>query len=294
MSLSNTLKIHNYPLYPYKYLFLFDLPGEIWKPVPDYENYLEVSNYGRVKCLPRELILNLNSSHSYEKPERILTQQLQINDNVNTLKIALSVNKHRRVFRVKNLVYSAFVEKVNFKDYDVILLDNNGENCMLDNLALRLRRKKDRKMQAKKEKIERIGWTDNSKPYQNLSIEDMEGEIWKPMLNYETRYMVSNLGRIKSISKVMENTMIRKRYVKPEKIRKQVLNKNKRYLCFSIYTNNIYKGFYTAYVVYSTFITPINSRVHKIIYRNKDSLNCRLENLDIIERKKKVKKTDKR
>jgi len=36
-------------------------------------------------------------------------------------------------------------------------------------------------------------------PYQNFSLVDREGEIWKPILDYEDYYMVSNKGRIKSL-----------------------------------------------------------------------------------------------
>lgn len=35
--------------------------------------------------------------------------------------------------------------------------------------------------------------------YRNLSIEDIDGEIWKPVVGYENDYMVSNYGRVKSI-----------------------------------------------------------------------------------------------
>lgn len=39
------------------------------------------------------------------------------------------------------------------------------------------------------------------KIYENLSLEDMEGEIWKDVVGYEGIYQVSNLGRIKSLDK---------------------------------------------------------------------------------------------
>ena len=35
--------------------------------------------------------------------------------------------------------------------------------------------------------------------WKNLSIEDMKGEIWKPIIEYEDLYLISNYGRIKSI-----------------------------------------------------------------------------------------------
>ena len=41
------------------------------------------------------------------------------------------------------------------------------------------------------------------KPYENLSLEDMEGEVWKDIVGYEGLYQVSNLGRVKSLDKVI-------------------------------------------------------------------------------------------
>lgn len=35
--------------------------------------------------------------------------------------------------------------------------------------------------------------------YKNLSLEDLEGEVWKDIPNYEGLYQVSNLGRVKSL-----------------------------------------------------------------------------------------------
>lgn len=34
--------------------------------------------------------------------------------------------------------------------------------------------------------------------YKNLSLEDIDGEIWKEIENYNGDYYVSNFGRVKS------------------------------------------------------------------------------------------------
>ena len=39
------------------------------------------------------------------------------------------------------------------------------------------------------------------KPCENLSLEDMEGEVWKDVVGYEGLYKVSNLGRVKSLDR---------------------------------------------------------------------------------------------
>ena len=40
-------------------------------------------------------------------------------------------------------------------------------------------------------------------PYQNLSTEDMPGEIWKDIPGWEGYYQASNIGRIKSIARTV-------------------------------------------------------------------------------------------
>ena len=39
--------------------------------------------------------------------------------------------------------------------------------------------------------------------YKNLSLENLEGEVWKDIPNYEGLYQVSNLGRVKMMSRVV-------------------------------------------------------------------------------------------
>jgi hypothetical protein len=40
-------------------------------------------------------------------------------------------------------------------------------------------------------------------PYQNLSLEDMDGEIWKDIEGLEGYYEISSLGRVKSLSRLV-------------------------------------------------------------------------------------------
>ena len=53
MNLLRKLRKHNFIQYTYQIKLLLDLPGEKWKPITDYENYFEVSNYGRIKSIER-------------------------------------------------------------------------------------------------------------------------------------------------------------------------------------------------------------------------------------------------
>lgn len=288
MSSLEKLRKHNYWQYPYQNKLLLDMPGEIWKPVSDYENYYEVSNYGRIKSIEKEAKLGFNSDYTSHVKEKILTQQLEVNVNLKTLRVGFCVDYVTKDIRVRDLVYKAFIGDVNLKDYTVIHLDGNGENCMAENLGLRLKREKDRKKQAYRERLEKQGWTDQSKPYQNLSLEDMEGEIWKPLVNYETRYMVSNLGRIKSIPRKVERILggMTIQYETQALIRKQEPDKRKNpYLIFAINTeNNKRSAYQVAYAVYTTFIGSFDFSVYRLVYIDGDTFNNRVENLKLQKR----------
>ena len=65
--------------------------------------------------------------------------------------------------------------------------------------------------------------------YKNLSLEDMEGEIWKDIEGYEGLYQVSNMGRVKSLERMCETSKDKskaQRNVK-SKIMVQTLSKKK-------------------------------------------------------------------
>lgn len=61
------------------------------------------------------------------------------------------------------------------------------------------------------------------KPDKNFSLENIKGEVWKDIKNWEGYYQVSNYGRVKSLFRIVKQGN-RDLKVK-EKIRKLVLNK---------------------------------------------------------------------
>jgi len=46
--------------------------------------------------------------------------------------------------------------------------------------------------------------------WQNLQIEDLEGEVWKPIKDYEGLYEISNMGRVKSLSRKTKTKILTK------------------------------------------------------------------------------------
>jgi hypothetical protein len=107
------------PLLPYQDRQTALLPGEVWRDVPGYEGYYQVSNLGRVKSLDRVIPHpRLGKQTVYG---RLLTQKVVI--NINTireekmvdLQVSLSMEGKQHYRNVRRLVYAAFVEKMSGK-----------------------------------------------------------------------------------------------------------------------------------------------------------------------------------
>lgn len=56
----------------YKCLDINDLPGEIWKDIPEYEGLYQVSNLGRVKIFEKEVVIHKNFKFSDEVVDKVI------------------------------------------------------------------------------------------------------------------------------------------------------------------------------------------------------------------------------
>ena len=124
---------------------------------------------------------------------------------------------------------------------------------------------------------------DNLLPHQNFSLEDIEGEIWKDIERFEGRYQMSNFGRLKSLSRIIDNK--RGTYILKEKIIVLYINKL-GYVIFNIKINNKQYNFLAHRVVATLFVEnkKNNSEVNHIdrirsnnIFTNLEWV-CRAEN----------------
>lgn len=101
-------------LYPFT---LNDLDGEIWKPIPEYEEFYHVSNFGRMK------------SFKYKK-QRIVKPQLS---GGGYLHVGLHRGNKQKIYHVHNLVAKIFLVKPEGK-YEVNHIDGCKLNCYVGNL----------------------------------------------------------------------------------------------------------------------------------------------------------------
>lgn len=105
---------------------------EIWKDIPGYEGYYQVSNMGRIKSLERISFRNNGKSENakYYLKERILNIQTQTQGYS---QIVLSKNGVRKTFRLHIIVAKLFVENPLKKTY-VNHIDGNKKNNKASNL----------------------------------------------------------------------------------------------------------------------------------------------------------------
>lgn len=108
-----------------KKLFIIeDMDGEIWKDVINYENFYQVSNFGRVKSLSRL------SARGFMIQDRILTPRL---DGGGYHKAFLYKNSIRKQYSIHRLVCLHFLYREN-STLEVNHKDGNKNNNHLENL----------------------------------------------------------------------------------------------------------------------------------------------------------------
>lgn len=120
------------------------------------------------------------------------------------------------------------------------------------------------------------------KPYQNLSLVDMPGEIWKPIPKYENLYHVSNLGRIKSLERkqYVVDSLGRKgeKTIAKTKILKQSVIRGRKYLSITLCKNATYRRQFVHRLVLSTFSSN-ELNYPQVDHINTDTFDNRLQNL---------------
>nr|WP_236676357.1 NUMOD4 domain-containing protein [Chryseolinea lacunae] len=119
------------------------MPGEKWKPIPEFESLYEISNYGRVKSLSREMMLNSPGGGSYMSKEKIRRAKVDVKINKTTKQniYSLGMTLYRDAiayhYSLPRLTYYVFKGKFNL-DHSTELIsfkDHDGRNTHISNLV---------------------------------------------------------------------------------------------------------------------------------------------------------------
>jgi len=138
-------------------------------------------------------------------------------------------------------------------------------------------------------------------PYQDLNLCNMENEVWKEIPGFEGYCMVSNLGRVKALSRFVDRPN-RGRVIMKERIIKQGLRKSTRnqrtgrlnqQLYLAIGIDKTMHQMSVARAVYSAFIKPLKDFKDDnifILHQDLNSLNNKVENLYAATREETAKR----
>lgn len=141
----------------------------------------------------------------------------------------------------------------------------------------------------------------NRYPFKNKSLTDIKGEQWKPIDGLDELFLISNMGRIKALARLIQRKS-RKSYWTEEKIITQhfqkTLNKFTDDYTYQLYAGVVYENiryrFNIRRLVYHYFVSPFmeTDEQNKVVSpKNGNGLNCKASNLKLISisaRQKKI------
>lgn len=128
--------------YPYTLAELESLPGEIWDYIPGLDGYYEISNFGRIKRLYREVLTVDGKVMRFQECIIRSYPCRQYNKTVKEYNYFLSANMTLEGSQYKisigRIVYYVFKEKFDLNDMHLVVFakDGDGKNIKPENLAL--------------------------------------------------------------------------------------------------------------------------------------------------------------
>lgn len=106
------------------------MENEIWKDIPDYDGKYQISNYGRVKRLKRNVFVRVLGKTVEISTPKILKLNLV---KSGYLYITITANNTKRTLKIHRLVAEVFIPNPNDLP-EVNHIDGNKENNCVDNL----------------------------------------------------------------------------------------------------------------------------------------------------------------
>ncbi|MBL0745926.1 NUMOD4 domain-containing protein [Chryseolinea lacunae] len=119
------------------------MANEKWRDIPEFEGLYKLSNYGRVKSLPRETMMNSPNGGSYMSKEKIRKAKVDVKFNKTTQQniYSLGMTLYRDAiayhYSLPRLTYYVFKEKFNLENSSELISfkDHDGRNTHISNLV---------------------------------------------------------------------------------------------------------------------------------------------------------------
>ena len=223
---------------------------EIWKDIKGFEGRYQVSNMGRVRY-PDTWITRPypNGNIANIRTRKGAIKKVILNRYGYSVAMTQKGCKDKETIPVCKLVASYFGE--GYEDgMQIIHVDGDISNNKIDNLSFK--------------------W-----------MEDLPGEQWKPIKNFEGLYEVSNMGRFRSVYKY-KNTITRSGSPAIIPVRPKLLNINKTQSGY--YHVVLYKESkryeYSAHRLVALQFCEGYKRGYAVNHKDEDKLNNKADNLE--------------
>lgn len=218
---------------------------EKWLDIPDYQDLYMISSYGRV--IAKEKVVN-NRYRDVLKPCRLL----KTSTSGNRLTVTLSRNGTDKKLGIAILVAKLFLPEP--KSNEILKFkDKNSLNCNVNNLI----------------------WCPKIDKHVKYVIQDLEGEIWKDVKDFEGYYAISNKGRLKSLSR---DIVASNRIIHTQDRIMEITPNISGYLYVTLSKNGVYKKRFVHKLVAEAFIPNPNNYPH-IDHIDTNKLNNCVDNL---------------
>jgi hypothetical protein len=136
--------------------------------------------------------------------------------------------------------------------------------------------------------------------YLNKSLENLPGEIWKDVPGFEGSYQASNLGRVKSLDRIVPHPRLKQQFVQG-RILSQSVAKNKNIMTgepmidlrVSLSIEGVPHYFNTRRIIYQAFIDrnlDYNKDGLYVVNKDGDGYNNCSTNLDLVTKSSKQKR----
>ena len=137
-------------------------------------------------------------------------------------------------------------------------------------------------------------------PFRNFSIKSIRGETWKDIYGYEGYYKVSNLGRVKSLDRIIPHPRLYQQFVKGRILKQKIVKDSNRLtgdsmisLQVSLALENTIHYYNVRRLVYTAFKKKIDFKKDGLYVINKDGngFNNRVSNLALVTKAQKQQRS---